>query len=356
MRRFLAMTMIVAVAAVALPGGAGAAPRATGETLTAKASLVLSKGTNFIHVEVTGRTSGGAPSTGQLNVVTYGYSFIPDPITIDQELNTVVGHVTLVNGKGHTDIPITAALIAKARPPAFLHSLCCSITVHRPSGATSPSVGIAGGPGDSYYGPVVESSTTLYLEVMSRLAIGHSLDTSGLLSWGAVLASGAPRGTAARSLVESSSYRRYRATLLYQRWLGRRPTSSEQAYWADRLTRDTTSGIDLAMAAKPAARDAGGTTNAARGAHLAAALHLPASYGTNYTSKLNAGTPWTTVVRDAYWSSAAVTQRINDLGPRTGLTPSLATLGAKLKATGDEREVEISVLATLPNQHYPAYG
>lgn len=331
---------------------------------TASARIVTVAGTNMIRVTATSRTPGGRPLSETLDVVLLG-AMIGDSNVYDvfEQQSTTVGQVKVVNGTGTVDIPVVSSLEVAARPPGLLHMFCCDITVQSHTSSTSalrslPSKrsGISGGPSDSYYGPVVTSSTSRYMETMSRDAIGHTMDTPGIVYWGSVLAGGAPRATPARSIVASSSWRRYRATLLYQRWLGRRPTSSEQDYWADRLIHDTTSAVDLAMAAKPVARDAGGTTNAQRGAHLAAALHIPASYGKNYAAKLGAGARWTTVVHDAYWSSAALTQRINDMGARSTFTPSLSTLGSRLRASGDEREVEIVVLATLPNQSYGAYS
>ena len=354
MRRTVGAALVAVtcmVGAFALPTASGAAPRAT-ETLGLKAKIVASKGTNFLHVDATGKT-GTAPSSGRVDVVLYGNAIIPEDFQIVDEIYTVVAHIELTGGKGSTDVPITSALIRKARPPYLLHTFCCTAAVRRPGtgGVSSPYVGVTGLPQESYYGPVIPSSTMLYLDVMSRAAVGHALATAWQVPWAAKLAAGASRAAPTRELVESSSWRRYRATLLYQRWLGRRPTASEQAYWADRLTHDTTSKVDLAMASKPAARDAGGTTNAKRGAHLATALHLPASYGTNYTSKLDGGASWATVVHDAYWSSAAVQQRINDMGPRSSFTPSLSSLGSQLRRSGDERAVEIAVLATLPTQY-----
>jgi hypothetical protein len=175
------------------------------------------------------------------------------------------------------------------------------------------------------------------------------MDTAGMTYWAAQLASGrATRVSVTRAVVGSASYRRHRVADTYQRWFRRAPTVSELAYWADRLTTTTTSGMDLALAAKPSARDARGTTNAQRGAHLAAALHLPSTSAAAYAAKLDAGVPWVTVVRDAYWSASAKTKRLNEMGARSAFTPSLSLLGAEWQRTGDERSALIAILATLP--------
>jgi hypothetical protein len=134
----------------------------------------------------------------------------------------------------------------------------------------------------------------------------------------------------------------------YQRWFRRAPSSSELSYWSERLITTTTSGMDLALAAKPSARDARGTTNAQRAAHLAAALHLPGTSAPAYAARLDSGVGWTTVVRDAYWSASAKTKRLNEMGTRSAFTPSLSLLGAEWQRTGDERSALIAILATLP--------
>lgn len=342
---------------VASVGGrlARIASPAISETFTVSGRVVSANGFNLVRVSATGATPGGTPLSGRVDVVLWGTALYGDTIGLLAERRaTVVGSLELRNGRGAVDIPVTAALVRAARPGGLLHTSCCSVTVRRPGTASAPGISspmgsVTGGPQFSYYGPVVPSTTAAWLDDMSVRAIGRPLGTADQVRLAADLAAGrATRVSVARWLVGSASWKHHRVDQTYQRWLGRHATSSEAAYWAGKLVTGTTSQLDLALASKPVARDATGTTNAKRATHLAAALHLPASYATGYRTKLDAGTPWATVVRDAYGSSAAKAQRIADMGPRSSFTPSVSALGSELGRTGDERGPLISVLATLP--------
>lgn len=336
---------------VRIPSGALA------ETYSAAAQIVAERGTNWIRVTATGRTPAGAPLSGTVEVVLWGSAYLPDPLLPTVGRATVVGRVQLVAGRGSLDVPITADLVRAARPGGLLHTSCCGVSVRRPgtasqTGMSSWVAGIGGGPTASYYGPVVPSSTMLWLDAMSRGALGRSMDGPGQVYWAGKMASGAAsRTSVAQSVVGSSTYRRHRVDDAYQRWFGRLPSESERTYWADRLAGGTTtSALDLALAGKPAARDLLGTSNAKRGLHLARALHLADSSGSGFASKLDGGTPWTTVVRDAYWSASAKEKRLNEMGARSSYTPSLGALASQWQRTGDERSALVAVLATLPGQ------
>lgn len=324
------------------------------ETFTATGTVVSVRGMYVLRVTATGRTPGGSPLTGPVEVVVWGTQLLGDDInTYQEERATVVASATLASGRATVDIPITSELVAKARPGALLHARCCDVSVRRPGPAGSPGLAswrsvVPGGPSGSYYGSFVPSTTAAWLSEMSTRAIGRPMGTADQVRLAADLAAGrASRGSVSRWMVGTTSWKYHRVDTAFQRWFGRLPTSSERTYWAGKLISGTTSSLDLALGTKTAARDATGTTNAKRAAHLAAALHLSSSYATGYRTKLDAGTPWATVVRDAYNSSTARQQRIADLGPRSSFTPSVSALAAKM-ANGDEREALIAVLATMP--------
>lgn len=344
---------------VASVGGrlARIASPAISETFTASGRVVDLNGFFVLRVTATGATPGGTPLAGRVDVVLWGTALYGDQIGLLSERRaTVAGSLELVRGRGTVDIPITAGLVRAARPGGLLHTFCCSLTVRRPGTTASPGISspmgtVTGGPQVSYYGPVVPSTTAAWLDDLSVRAIGRPLGTADQVRLAGDLAAGrASRVSVTRGVVATASWKHHRADQAFQRWFGRHATSSEATYWAGRLVSGTTSALDLALATKPAARDATGTTNTARAAHLAAALHLPASYASGYRSKLDAGTPWATLVRDAYGSSAAKAQRIADMGPRSSFTPSVSALGSML-ASGDERQALIAVLATLPAQN-----
>jgi hypothetical protein len=327
---------------------------AVNETFSVAAQVVASRGANVLRVSVRATTPGGAPLGGRLDVVLWGTYAIPEGYLLVEKRATVVGRVEVVAGRATADIPITPDLVRRARPGGLLHTSCCTITVRRPPTPAGPGLGswpgaISGGDPNSYYGPVVPSRTMIWLDAMHRGATGRTMDTGGMTYWAAQLASGrATRISVTEAVVDSAAYRRHRVTDAYQRWFRRAPSSSELSYWSERLITTTTSGMDLALAAKPSARDARGTTNAQRAAHLAAALHLPGTSAPAYAARLDSGVGWTTVVRDAYWSASAKTKRLNEMGTRSAFTPSLSLLGAEWQRTGDERSALIAILATLP--------
>lgn len=332
-------------------------PSAMNETFTASGTVISKGGAFVLRVTATGRTPGGSPLSGPVEVVLWGSQLLGDSIGYFSEVRqTSVGRIDLVGGRGTLEVPITASLVRRARPGGLLHTGCCGVTVRRPPTATGPGLsspggGISNSLVNSYYGPVVASPTMLWLDQMSNRATGAPMDTAGQVYWAGRMTSGsASRLSVTQGVVGSGAYRRHRATVAYQRWFERAPSTSERDYWAKRLETGTTSAMDLALAAKPAARDAGGTSNAQRAAHLAEALGLPTSYAAGFKSKLDAGTPWIDVVKAAYTSSGAKEARINAMGPRSSYTPSLATLGSELVRTGDERGPLTKVLATLPNQ------
>lgn len=325
------------------------------EVLAASGRVVLRNGTYWLQVDATARTPGGRGLSGTFDVVLWGGMLYGDtPGFLLEKRQTLGGRVTITNGRGGVDIPITAALVRSARPQVLLHASCCDVSIRRPGPAGSPGLsswqeGVTGGPLGSYYGPVVPSHEAAWLDDMTNRALGKPIVTASVVAAAARMAAGtSDRVAETRRIVWSVQWRRHRVVDAYQRWFGRNPTSSEREYWAGRLDGGTTSAMDVALGAKDVARDAAGTTNSARGTHLAEALHLPASYAAGYRSKLDAGVPWSTVVYDAYWSSAAKQRRIDDMGPRSAFTPSLSALGSELGRTRDERGPLVSVLSTMP--------
>lgn len=328
---------------------------AVSETFSVSGQFVTQRGANWIRASIRGTTPGGSPLSGPLDVVLYGTFVMPEGFTLVDQQATVAARVQLVGGRATVDIPITPSLVRRARPGGTLHTSCCSISVRRPGTPGTPGLAswrgrIGGGPADSYYGPVVPSSTMVWLDAMSRGATGRGMDDAGIVYWAEKMAAGqATRTSVTQGVVGSAAYRGARVDDAYRRWFGRSPTASERSYWAERLrTGTTTSALDLGLAAKPAARDVLGTTNAKRGLHLARALHLGDGSGSSFAAKLDAGTPWATVVRDGYWSSSAKEKRLTEMGPRSAYTPSQATLASQWQRTGDERAALIAILATLP--------
>ena len=70
-----------------------------------------------------------------------------DSFDIVERRATVAATGTLVDGQAVIDIPITPALVRKARPLGLLHTFCCDISIRRPGtpDAPGPLLFVAGG-------------------------------------------------------------------------------------------------------------------------------------------------------------------------------------------------------------------
>jgi hypothetical protein len=311
-----------------------------GVNLKVRTSIVSSRGANWLHVVATARTPGGAPVSGSYQVRIAWNRYIPDGFTYIERLTRRVGAVEVRNGTGTVDIPITPSMVAGTPEPYTLdHGNCCAVLLRTTEGLSSVSTG---------YGDLDPSSTMAYLDRMNGRALGRSMDTAGLVYWAAKMAAGTPRVTVTKSIVDSTAWRRQRVTAAYQRWLGRKPDANGLEYWQNWLKGHTTSDLDFQLGTTAAGRDAGGTSNAARGKHLAAALRLASASASGFTKQLDQGTPWSTLVRTAYFSNSAAQRRMTDLAPRSAYTPSLSAQVAEFRSSRDERGPLVKALATMP--------
>lgn len=311
-----------------------------GVNLKVRTSVVAAEGANVLRVVATARTPGGAARSGTYEVRIGWDRYIPDGFFTYEQATRSIGSVSVVNGTGTVDIPITPAMLRGTPVPLSLdHGNCCSVFLRTAEGVSSV-VDAAG--------TLQPSATMLWLDRMNARALGRSMDTAGLTYWAGKLASGTPRATVTKSIVDSTAWRRQRVSSAYQRWLKRKPDAAGLEYWQTWLKAHTTSELDFALGTTAAARDAGGATNAARGKHLASALRLASASATSFTQQLDRGASWSSVVRSAYFSSAATQRRMSDLAPRSAFTPSLADLVAEFVRTRDERGPLVKALATMP--------
>ncbi len=311
-----------------------------GVNLKVRASITSSKGANLLHVEATARTPGGSAVSGTYEVRIGWSRYIPDGFTYVERQTRRVGSVTVQGGTGSVDIPITPAMVAGTPKPYTLdHGNCCGLLLRTTGGLSSVRSGV---------GSLEPSSTMAYLDRMNHQALGRSMDTAGLTYWAAKLASGTPRATVTKSIVDSTAWRRQRVTSAYQRWLGRKPDANGLEYWQTWLRTHTTSDLDFQLGTTTAGRDAGGTSNAQRANHLAAALRLSSASASSFKTQLDQGANWSTLVRSAYFSRSASERRMTDLAPRSSFTPSVAAQVAEFQRTRDERGPLVKALATMP--------
>ncbi|WP_421120774.1 DUF4214 domain-containing protein [Aquihabitans daechungensis] len=311
-----------------------------GVNLKVRSSVVAAKGANVLRVVATVRTPGGAARSGTYEVRIGWNRYIPDGLFSYERASRRVGTVQVVNGTGTVDIPITPAMVRGTPVPNTLdHGNCCSISLRTAEGVSSV-IGAAGS--------LQPSSTMLWLDRMNGRALGRPMDTAGLNYWAAKLASGTSRATVTRSIVDSTAWRRQRVISAYQRWLKRTPDANGLEYWQNWLKTHTTSDLDFQLGTTPAGRDAGGTSSAQRGKHLAAALRLSSSSASSFQQQLEQGASWSGLVRSAYFSNSASQRRMTDLAPRSSFTPSLTALVAEFRASRDERGPLVKALATMP--------
>jgi hypothetical protein len=308
--------------------------------LKVRTTVVSARGANVLRVVASARTPGGAARSGTYEVRIGWSRFIPEgPTTIERQTRRI-GSVQVTNGTGTVDIPLTPAMLAGTPVPDSLdHGDCCSVLL-RTSDGLSSVIGAAG--------RLAPSRTMAYLDRMNHQALGRSMDTAGITYWASKLAAGTPRTTVARSIVDSTAWRRQRVTSAYQRWLGRKPDAGGLDYWQNWLRSHTTSDLDLQLGTTPAGRDAGGTSTGQRANHLAAALRLSSASADSFRKQLAAGTSWSSLVRSAYFSNSASQRRMSDLAPRSAFTPSLASLVAEFRSSRDERGPLVKALATMP--------
>jgi hypothetical protein len=310
-----------------------------GVNLRVRASFTEAKGTKVMRVVATARTPGGAARSGTYDVRLGWNRYIPDGLLYIERTSRKIATVVIRDGTGTVDIPITPALVAGTPLPYTLdHGNCCTVSL-RADGLSSIAVGV---------GSVQPSTTMQWLDRMNARALGRSMDTAGLVYWAGKLAARTPRATVTKSIVDSTAWRRQRVASAYQRWLKRKPDPKGLEYWQNWLKTHTTSDLDFALGTTAAGRDAGGTSNAARGKHLASALRLASASATQFTQQLDRGSSWSSVVRSAYFGSAAAQRRMSDLAPRSSFTPSLGDLVAEFVRTRDERGPLVKALATMP--------
>lgn len=311
-----------------------------GVNLKVRSTVVAAKGANVLRVTATARTPGGKPVSGTYEVRIGWNRYIPDGFTYVERMTRTVGTVSVQSGTGTVDIPITPSTVRGTPVPESLdHGNCCSILL-RTSGGVSSVIGAAG--------PLAASPTMQWLDRMNGQALARPMDTAGITYWAAKLAGGTPRVAVTESIVGSTAWRRQRVTSAYQRWLGRKPDANGLEYWQVWLKGHTTSDLDFQIGTTAAARDAAGTGTGERANHLAAALRLSSASADGFRKQLAAGTPWSTLVRSAYFSNSAAQRRMTDLAPRSAYTPSLASQVAEFRSTRDERGPLVKALATMP--------
>lgn len=319
-----------------------------GRNVVVRASVVEVKGVRYLRLAGSARTPGGTAVSGTYAVRMEWDRYIPDGLTYYQNASKRIGTMTISAGKGSVDIPVTSTLIAGTTRGFLDHGTCCSVYLQ--AAATPQGEGLSSrGAGVSDTNGTLEMSSTMqWLDRMNGRALARPMDAAGSVYWAQKLATGTPRSTVTRSIVHSTAWRRQRVTSAYQRWLGRKPDAAGLEYWQKWLETHATSELDFALGTTASARDAGGTTNVARGKHLASALRLASASAEQYTKQLDAGASWNTVVRTAYFSPAAQQRRMSDLAPRSSYTPSLSALVAEFGQSRDERGPLVKALATMP--------
>lgn len=311
-----------------------------GVNLKLRSTVVSAKGANVLRVTASARTPGGSPLDGTYEVRLGWSRYIPDGMLPIERSSRAIGTVEVRSGTGTVDIPLTPATVRGTPVPDSLdHGNCCSLRLRTEDGVNSV-FNAAGG--------LQPSSTMQWLDRMNGQALGRPMDTAGITYWAAKLASGTPRVTVAQSIVDSTAWRRQRVTSAYQRWLGRKPDATGLEYWQNWLKAHTTSDLDFQIGTTAAARDAAGTSTGERANHLAAALRLSSASADGFRKQLAAGTPWSTLVRSAYFSNSAAQRRMTDLAPRSAYTPSLADQVAEFRSSRDERGPLVKALATMP--------
>lgn len=313
-----------------------------GVNLAVSTRVSLTKGVNVLHIRATARTPGGAAHSGTFEVRMGWNRYIPDGFLYYQRASRKIATVTITNGVGTVDVPITPALLAGTPKPYTLdHGNCCTVALRSSTGLTSVAA-------DTSIADVGPSSTSAWLDRMNARALGRSMDTAGLVYWSGKLASGTPRATVTKSIVDSTAWRRQRVTSAYQRWLNRAPDAAGLEYWQNWLKTHTTSDLDFQLGMSVAGRDAGGTTSAQRGKHLASALRLSSASAESFAQQLAAGSSWSGLVRSAYFGRSAAERRMSDLAPRSSFTPSVAAQVDEFRTTRDERGPLVKALATMP--------
>lgn len=323
---------------------------AVDEVLSASVGVRSSKGVNVLHVVARGRTPGGRPLSGPVDVALWNRRSVPPSNTLRWQGSTIIGRIQLVDGVGTADIPITPMLLRSAAPRTG-GDPCCRAVVRRPGVELAPGMVIDPGLSSQLVAsatPMAASATTRWLDDVHHRTLERDMDTPGMVWWAGRVTAGTPRVSLTRELVATTTWRVRRVIHAYRRWFDKAPDAKGMSYWQRYLATHSTSQFELAIAGTAAARDAGGTTNAQRARHLASALHLPSRFDAGFQARLDAGERWTTVLRDAYWGDAAVGVRITEMGPRSAATPDPPSLAAELRRSGDERGPLSQVLAALP--------
>jgi hypothetical protein len=318
-------------------------------------SLVNHSGYQGVRIEVHAQEPDGSPVTGQATVYRWFRDENIDAGDYVAVKSATVATVTLdATGHGAVEVPIGPSWFDRKDKgyPYRRHTL---LGLTAEVGGTSTARGWSSrvskiGQLEMPAAMTIADRIHRLLLQTWKLKMGDPTYDASTIYWAQRLATGTSRTTMARAIVDGPTWRGARVMLAYDDWITRSPDHHGVTYWSAYLQSHTTTQFDITFGSSSRARDAVGTTNELRGAHLSIVLDTNRTY--SYVSQLNHGTTWPNLVRAAYLSDVGVDARalkLKYLYLQAHVIPGVsdARIRAELVRRGDERDALILIATTL---------